>query len=151
MSVTIALPNDWSAELAESSELTNRQVKELRRIARKVSVVGQKLRDLGVNEETDDDEEDSTRKTLEVLSHLSDDEDDSLDLFQRHCVVLRLLSWTVKNPDGSDRPIPATVEEVDDLSRPLYAILTKAASELNLNEDFTIDGGALDPKVPTES
>ena len=152
MPITVELPNGASAELRDSADLTNKDVKALRRIARQVSVVGQKLRDLGVNELSDEDADadDTSRRTLDILSNLSDDEDDSLDLFQRFCVVLRLMSWTVKNLDGSDRDIPSTVEEVDDLPRPLYAALTKAAAELNLNEEFGLEG-ALDPKVDIEN
>ena len=145
MATAVELPNDHSATLRDADELTNRDVKALRRIARKVSIVGQKLRDLGIDEiteKTDDfdavDDADNSRKTLDILSKLSDDEDDSLDLFQRECVVLRLESWTLKNPDGSDRPLPKDATEVDDLPRPIYAKLTTAAAELNLNEDFSM-------------
>ena len=148
---TVQLPDGNSAELREADSLSNRDVKDLRRIARKVSVVGQKLRDLGIEEITEDsDEADTSRKTLDILSKLTDSEDDALDLFQRHCLVMRLTSWTLRNPDGTERPLPKTVEEVDDLPRPIYAKLTTAAAELDLNEDFSMDGAA-DPKVPTEN
>lgn len=152
MSVTVELPGGDTAELKGSDQLTNKDVKAIRRVARKVGAVGQKLRGLGVDDigDEDADEADTTRKTLDILSQLTDDEDDTLDLFQRFCLVLRLESWTVKNADGSDRPLPTTVEEVDDLERPLYAILTKAAAELNLNDDFSIEA-SMDPKAPIEN
>lgn len=140
MPITIDLPDDQSATLRTSEELSNRDVKVLRRAARKVGIIGQRLKDLGLDDlreqqEADADDEDvdnteTNKKALAILTNLSDDDDNSLDLFQRVCTVVRLVSWTL------DRPIPANEDEVDDLPRPLYAALTTEAAKLDLNENF---------------
>ena len=163
MTTEVKLPNDQTAIFLDSDELSNRDVKALRRAARKVGLVGQKLQDLGMEElreeqkaDDDDTEEDEAvtsarnRKALSIFSQLDDSEDDALDLFQRVATVVRLVSWTVKNKDGSDRALPETPEDVDDLPRPIYAILTTEAAKLDLTEDFSLEG-AQDPKAPTDN
>lgn len=148
MPTMIPLPDGQTALLRDSSELSNKDVKTLRRAARKVGVVGQKLRDLGLDELRDVGDADAEMspeaqsKAMEILAGLSDDEDDALDLFQRTCVVVRLHSWSL------DRPLPTTVDEVDDLTRPVYDVLTREAAKLDLNEQFGVDGAA-DPKADT--
>ncbi len=57
--------------------------------------------------------------------------------------VVRLIEWSL------DKPLPQSVDEVDDLTRPIYQVLTTEAAKLNLNEDFSLEG-AQDPKAPTE-
>jgi|SRR5579863_1090842 len=142
MATTIDLPGGATAVLRDSDELTNRSVKSLRRAARTVGIVGKKLKDLGLDElrqdETDEADEEATKarneKALEILVQLEPDEDANLDLFQRVCVVERLTEWSL------DRPLPTTPDEVDDLPRPIYGVLTTEAAKLDLNEDFSVDG-----------
>lgn len=160
MPITIDLPDDQSAILRTSEELSNRDVKVLRRAARKVGIIGQRLKDLGLDDlreqqEADANDEDvdnteTNKKALAILTNLSDDDDNSLDLFQRVCTVVRLVSWTL------ERPIPANEDEVDDLPRPLYAALTTEAAKLDLNENFGNDPESKveamnDPKVGSVS
>jgi hypothetical protein len=154
----VKLPDDNEAVLKESDDLTNKEVKIVRRIARKANTALQKVREAGLvsdedapKDETEDQKRDRNLKAIAAFSALSDDEEDSLDEFQRECVVLRLRSWTLKNEDGLDRPFPKNADEVDDLPRSFYTPLTKEASDLNLNEDFSIDEGLTDPKVDTTS
>ncbi len=157
MATMIPLPGGQTALLRDSEELSNADVKTLRRAARKVGIVGQKLKDLGLDElrdvkDADDDDvedeesakrtEETNRKAMEILSSLSDEEDDNLDLFQRTCTLVRLIEWSL------DRPLPKTVDEVDDLPRPIYGVLTTEAAKLDLNEQFGLDGAA-DPKADT--
>lgn len=150
MPVTIELPDGHTAVLKTSEELSNKSVKELRRAARKVGLVSQKLKDLGLDQIRDvpEDADDDTKtaantKTVEIFASLTDDEDNNLDLFQRMCTVIRLVSWTL------DQPIPSNTDEVDELERPLYQALTTEAVKLNLNETFDKDDGLLDPKADT--
>jgi hypothetical protein len=146
----IPLPNGQTALLRDSAELSNADVKTLRRAARKVGVVGQKLREMGLDDLRDvagdatEMSPEAQNKAMEILASLSDDEDDALDLFQRTCVIVRLSAWSL------DQPLPTTVEEVDKLSRPIYGVLTTEAAKLDLNEQFGLDG-AVDPKADTES
>ena len=156
MPTVIELPNNQRATLRASEELSNRDVKLLRRAARKVGLVGQHLKDLGLddlqqtNEADEATEPDETAiavknaRALAILTEISDEEDDSLDLFQRTCTSVRLLDWTL------DLPLPKTPEDVDLLPRPLYEALTAAAAKLDLNESFDVDGAG-DPKAGTES
>ena len=159
MSITVELPQGHTAVLKGSEDLTNKEIKIVRRIARKANAALQKVRAAGLvsdedapEDETEDEKKARNLKAIEAFSALSDDEEDSLDEFQRECVVLRLQSWTLTDPDGSDKPLPTSVAEVDDLARAFYTPLTKAAAELDLNdEEFTRDGGLADPKGPTEN
>jgi len=150
MPTMIPLPDGQTALLRDSAELSNRDVKTLRRAARKVGTVGQKLREMGLDDLRDmptdgiEMSEEAQRKAMEILASLSDEEDDSLDLFQRTCVVVRLHAWSL------DLPLPTTVDEVDDLPRPIYGVLTTEAAKLDLNEQFGLDG-ATDPKADTAS
>jgi hypothetical protein len=153
MPTIIKFPDGKTALLRDGDELSNRQVKEIRRAARKVGVVGQKLRDAGLEEvrETianDDADEDAKNeanaKAAAILSGLTDEEDENLDLFQRTAAIVRLISWDL------DLPLPTTVEEVDDLPRPIYTVLTTEAAKLDLNEAFDMDSGVTDPKADTE-
>lgn len=150
MATVVMLPGEKTALFRDADELSNRSIKELRRAARKVGIIGKRLKDLGLEEARDvpDDADEEVKnaaaaKAVEILSNLSDDEDSDLDLFQRTCVVIRLISWDV------DRELPKTVEEVDDLPRPLYAALTTEAAKLDLNETFDKDEGLMDPKADT--
>lgn len=150
MPTMIPLPNGQTALLRDSEELSNADVKVLRRAARKVGVVGQKLREMGLDDlrdvsaDTQEMSPETQNKAMEILASLSDDEDDALDLFQRTCVIVRLHAWSL------DRPLPTTVEEVDELPRPIYGVLTTEAAKLDLNEQFGLDG-AVDPKADTAS
>src|ERR1039458_424618 len=155
---TKELPEGNSAVLKDSDQLTNKEIKIVRRIARKANAALQKVREAGLvsdeeapKDETEDQKRDRNLKAIAAFSALSDDEEDSLDEFQRECVVLRLRSWTLKNDDGSDRPLPAKAAEVDDLPRFFYTPLTKEASDLDFNEDFSVDEGLTNPKVDTTS
>lgn len=160
MPITIDLPDSNSATLRSSEELSNRSVKELRRAARKVGIVGQHLKDLGLDDiradvdaaEDVDPESDEAKaaaeatnaRALAVLTQISDEEDDSLDLFQRTAAAIRLIDWTL------DLPLPKTAEDVDNLPRPLYEALTTEAAKLDLNESFSKEAhmAADDPKAP---
>ena len=159
MPITIDLPGG-TAQLRTSDELNNRQVKELRRAGRRVGLVVQHLNDLGLeslrSEVKDDDEEEKTdeeraeinRKSLAILTELTDEEDDNLDFFQRVCTVIRLIDWTL------DLPLPTTPEDVDLLPRPIYSALTTEAAKIDLNENFGNDPekkleAVQDPKVLT--
>jgi hypothetical protein len=78
-----------------------------------------------------------------VIANLSDDNYDSLDLFQRTCVILRLKSWTL------DLPMPQTVDDVDDLPMHIYTPLTIAAVKINFDEGFEKDSGMANPLAVT--
>lgn len=157
MTTTIDLPGGGTATFLDSDELSNRQVKELRRSARKVGIIGQHLKDLGLDDlRTDDDTEADPESdegkaaaeakniaALKVLTSLSDSEDDNLDLFQRTATAIRLTAWTL------DIPLPLTPESVDDLPRPIYTAVTEEAAKLDLNESFDMEHAA-DPKAPAE-
>lgn len=125
-----------SIELKDSAELTNKEVKRLRRAARAVGSIQNTLDELGYDAENAD--------TQKVIFKLSDEDLESVDLFQRECVVVRLMSWSF------DRPLPTNVDEVDDLPRTLYGPVTVAASAVSLGDDFTIEA-AVDPKADTTS
>lgn len=156
MTTTVELPDNHHALLLDSDQLTNKQVKELRRAARKVGIVGQHLKDLGLDslreeadpaDESDDAKaatEERNSKALRILTELSDDEDDNLDLFQRTCAAVRLIEWSL------DIPLPKTPADVDNLPRGIYAALTTAAADLDLNDDTFGPESAADPKVPAE-
>lgn len=158
MTDIIQLPNNNTALLLSSDELTNKQVKELRRAARKVGIVGQHLKDLGLDnirsdEETEDPDspegkaitEANAARALSILTQITDEEDDSLDLFQRTCAAVRTIEWSL------DLPLPKTPEDVDNLPRAIYAALTTEAAKLDLNETFDMESGINDPKADTSS
>jgi|GEM_PF-1273956 len=132
MSTTIQLPDGHSAVLKDDVDMTNKEVKALRRAARVAMGIAQRLQSIGF------DENDPT--TWSAFVDMTDDEADTIDLFQRQCVVTRLRSWTI------DRELPTTVDEVDDLPRPIYVPLTVAAININLSDNFEMDGAA-DPKA----
>jgi hypothetical protein len=138
MATTVQLPNDETATLRDSEELTNREVKNLRKSARVASAIALRLVTLGFKQ---DDE-----TTWNLAAQLSDADDETLDLFQRSCLVMRLLSWTCKLADGSDRPMPTNADEVDDLPRPIFVPLTTAAANISFTDDFEVSP---DPKAPT--
>ncbi len=153
MTVVIELPDNQHATLKTSEELSNKEVKLLRRAARKVGLVGQHLKDLGLDElsrnesATDGEEPDAATtdaknsKALAILTQISDTEDDDLDLFQRTCAAVRLVEWTL------DLPLPKTPEDVDNLARPVYEALTTEAAKLDLNESFTKEADLEAPKA----
>lgn len=130
MATTINLPNGETASIKDDTELTNREMKELRRAARTAAGVALKLQDAGFKQDDPD--------TWSVASQLSDEDDDVMDLYQRTCVILRLKHWTL------DRDLPVTPGDVDDLERPVYVTLTQACAKVNFSDDFGIDP---DPKA----
>ncbi len=136
MTTTIELPEGQSAVLLENADLTNKQAKALRRSARIAAAIAVRLEGLGFK--------DSDPESWRLMADLSDDDDANLDLFQRQCIYTRLVSWTL------DRPLPANVDEVDDLPRPIYVPLATAAADIKLTDDFTVDA-VEDPKADTES
>lgn len=123
------------AVLRDDAELSNREVKHLRRAAKTATSIALKLRELGYIEDNPE--------SFEVISLLPDEEYENLDLFQRTCVIVRLESWTL------DRPLPETVDEVDDLPLDIFNVLTAAAADIKLSDDFSLEG-ASDPKADTE-
>ena len=155
MPITIELPDGNSAQLKSSEDLSNREVKLLRRAARKVGLVGQHLKDLGLDElraEVDteaDPESDESKaaaeatnaRALAILTQIDDTEDDDLDLFQRTAAAIRLIDWTL------DLPLPKTADDVDNLPRPLYEALTTEAAKLDLNESFSKEADLAAPKA----
>jgi len=128
MSTTIQLPEGHSAVLKDDVDMTNKEVKSLRRAARVAMGIATRLQEVGFDE--------TDPSTWAAFTDMSDDEADTIDLFQRQCVVTRLRSWTL------DRPMPTTVDEVDDLPRPIYVTLTVAAIDINLSDSFEMDGAA---------
>ena len=136
MSVTVELPGG-TATLLDATELTNKDVKLLQRSARVAATAATKMKEAGYVEG-------DSSSWGNALFALSDDELDQIDLYQRTCVIKRLESWTL------DRPMPTTVDEVDDLPRPIFDPLTIAAADIKLSEDFGLEGAA-DPKADTES
>lgn len=139
MTTTIDLPDSHHATFLTSDELTNRQVKQLRRAARRVGLSVAHLKELGWDDaraDADAPEPDEAEtaaanaKALSVFGQLTDEEDDDLDLFQRTCAAVRLVEWTL------DLPLPKTPEDVDNLARPLYEALVTEAAKLDLNESF---------------
>jgi len=131
MTTTVALPGG-TAELKDQDELTNKEVKHLRKAARIAAGVANRLTELGFNDEDP--------ATWTVIAQLSDNEDDQIDLFQRTCVSIRLKDWTLE----LDKP--STPDEVDNLPRPIYVPLTVAAVDIDFSDDFSVDGAA-DPKA----
>ena len=136
MSIIINLPNGQSAELKSDDELTNKEIKLIQRSSRVAAGVVKGLQDRGYRE---DDPE-----AWKVITDIPDDEYDSIDLFQRTCVIVRLKSWTL------DLPIPSSADEVDDLPLSIYTPLTVAAVKINFGEQFGLEGAA-DPKAAIES
>ena len=137
MTTEVTLPDDQSAILRDKGELTNRESKKLTQIQFAAAGAVQRLREFGFD--PDDP------KTWGAMINLTPKELDLLDEYQRTCVTLRLLSWTL------DRPIPATPDEVDDLPRSIYIPLTVAAADVKFGDDedeFEINP---DPKAPTPS
>ena len=134
MSTRVELPDGEHAILKDSDELTNREVKTLRRAARQATAVALDLEGAGFA----DDNPESWR----LLAEMPDEDYDRLDIFQRMCVLLRLESWTV------GREMPTTDDEVDDLPRSIYVPLVTAAAQIQLSDEFTLDGAA-DPKADT--
>lgn len=128
MSTTIQLPDGHSAVLKDDVDMTNKEVKALRRAARVAMGIAQRLQSIGFDE--------NDPSTWSAFTEMSDEEADTIDLFQRQCVVTRLRSWTL------DRPLPVEVDEVDDLPRPIYVPLTTAAININLSDDFEMDAAA---------
>lgn len=135
MSTAITLPGGV-AILKDDAELTNKQVKFLRRAAREATSIALELQEIGYNEENPD--------TWNLLAKLPDDAYERLDIFQRTCVIVRLQSWTL------DLPMPTTVDEVDDLPRPVVVPLLNAAADIKLTDDFEPTPEAVDnPLVVT--
>lgn len=142
MSVTVELPGG-TATLLGPDELTNRDVKLLQRSARVAATAAVKMREAGYVEG-------QPETWASAMYALNDDELDQIDLYQRTCVIKRLESWTLTLPDGTPRPIPASPDEVDDLPRPIFEPITTAAADIELGENFGLEGAA-DPKADTES
>jgi hypothetical protein len=134
MSTTIQLPDGNFAVLKDDKDMTNKEVKELRRSARVAMSVAQRLQSVGFDE--------TDPSTWKAFTEMTDEEADTIDLFQRTCVFVRLVSWSL------DRPLPQNASEVDDLPRPIYVPLTVAAVDINLTDEFGLEG-ASDPKVDT--
>ena len=137
MATTVTLPDGNTAILKDNAELTNREVKSLRRAARKATQISNHLKDLGYNEK----DEDSWGR---AIAELPVEEYDELDIYQRSCVLMRLKSWTL------DLPIPETTDAVDDLPRAISVPITVEATKIKFDDDFSIDEGLHDPKAPTE-
>lgn len=137
MTTIVNLPDNNTATLRDKSDLTNREAKKLTKIQFTAAGAVQGLKDYGFNQEDP--------KTWSAMVNLTAEQLDQLDEYQRTCVKLRLLSWTL------DRPIPQTADEVDDLPRSIYEPLTIAASDVKFGDDedeFEINP---DPKAPTPS
>jgi hypothetical protein len=132
---TITIPGG-TAELKDDTDLTNKEVKVLRRAARIAMSSAARLQSLGFDGKDPE--------TWKVVSEMTDGEDETIDIFQRTCVITRLVSWTL--PD----PMPATVDDVDNLLRPLYVALTVAATNIKLGDTFDVEN-VQDPKADTDS
>lgn len=136
MTTLIQLPDNHTALLRDSNELSNKDVKVIRRAARIVGILSQKLTDLGMDEIRDKlateaaDKDAENAKALTILTQLSDDEDDATDLVQRTCAYIRLIEWSL------DLPKPSTAEDIDLLPRPIYEALTKEAAKIDLSDTF---------------
>lgn len=135
MNHLVQLPDGHTAVLKGNDELTNREIKAIQKASRIAASIVKDLQNLGY---TDDDPE-----AWKVITEIPEDDYDSIDLFQRTCVIIRLKSWTL------DRPLPATVDEVDDLPLNVYTPLTIEAVKINFDEKFDIDSGLTDPLVAT--
>ncbi len=133
MSTTITFSDGTTATLKDAEEMTNRQVKLLQRSMRTAATAAAKMQEAGYVEG-------QPETWAPALSALSDDELDSIDLYQRSAVVLRLESWT------REGDIPADADAVDDLPRLVFEKLTTAAADIKLSEDFGVDP---DPKAHT--
>ena len=132
MSTIVDLPNGEKATLKDSSELTNKEVKKLQKAQFVAGGTALRLQeDYGFDQANPD--------TWVQAAHMTDDEADNVDLYQRRAVLLRLESWTI------DRPLPETEDDVDDLPTSIYAPLTIAASDIKFPE-FEVSP---DPKAPT--
>ena len=136
MATQVELPDNHTATLKDDSDLTNREVKSLRKAARVAMSTATRLQELGFN--------DRDPSTWKAFTEMTDEEANQIDLFQRSCVIVRLRSWTL------DDPIPTDIDEVDDLPRAVYIPLTVAAVKINLSDNFSVDG-AEDPKADTAS
>ena len=134
MGITIELPGG-TAVLRSDEDLTNKQVKSLRRSARHAAAIATKLQQSGFDEKNPE--------TWGIISSLTDEEDDVLDEFQRTAVVTRLESWTLPYD------MPVNIDDVDNLPRNVYVPLTVAAADVKLSDDFSIEGGLEDPKALT--
>ncbi len=133
MSTEVKFHDGTVAILKSADELTNKEAKQLQKSLRTASTATTKMTAAGYTA--------SDPETFAAgLSAITDDELNDIDLYQRIAVLLRLESWTVKNADGSDRPLPANADEVDDLPRFVYEPLTIAAADVELTEDFGPDG-----------
>ena len=143
MSTEVKFHDDTTATLKSADELTNREAKQLQRSLRTASTATTKMTTAGYVEG-------KPETFAAALSALTDDELNDIDLYQRSAVLLRLESWTVQNADGSDRPLPTTADEVDDLPRYIFEPLTIAAADVKLSEDFGPDGAG-NPKALTAS
>jgi hypothetical protein len=124
----VELPGGESAVLKNDDEMTNKEVKAIRRAARVAMSVVNRLQELGFDE--------NKPETWSAFTAMTDEEADQIDLFQRECVIVRLKSWTL------DKAIPTTVDEVDNLPRSIYAALTTAAAKVNLSDDFGMENAA---------
>jgi hypothetical protein len=143
MPTTIQLPGGFHAVLKDKDELTNKEVKRIQKS--QYAAAGAVLR-----LETDYGFDPEDKATWKQAAHMTGDEVDVLDLYQRACVKVRLVSWTcvATEADGSTvpRPLPADEEAVDDLPLPLYeAIVTAATEGINL-----LGGGDKDEDDPTD-
>ena len=137
MAIIIDLGSGESAVLKADDELTNKEVKSMQRASRVAAGVVSSLEESGYKE---DDPE-----AWKMIAKLPDEDYDSIDLFQRVCVIVRLKSWTL------DRPIPATVDEVDELPMSIYTPLVEAAVKINFDDQLELTPeAAQDPKAVTE-
>ena len=135
MSTTVQLPDDNFAILKDDTDLTNKEVKNLRRAARVAMGIASRLQESGFDE--------NDPSTWTAFTDMSDEEADTLDLFQRVCVITRLKSWSL------DLPLPVTPDDVDDLPRPIFVPLTTAAINIDLSDTFSMENSA-DPKAITD-
>ena len=134
MSTTINLPGDHTAVLRDSSELSNKAFRQIRNTGLVAAGVANQL--AGATSA------DTAPEAWANIAGIEVDELNKIDLFQQACVLARLVSWTMPEP------IPTTVDEVDELERPLYEALVTAAVDIKWTEDFTV-AGAADPKADT--
>ena len=132
MTTEITIPGG-TAVLKEKSELTNREMKLLSKSQLTAAGTALHLKEFGFDPADPD--------TWTQAAHLTADDMDTIDLFQRTCVHLRLVAWTI------DRPLPQSADDVDNLPMSIYMPLTVAAAAgIEFGEDeFEVSP---DPKAP---
>jgi len=140
MSTLVEFHDGTTASLRDSDQLSNREVKKLQRSMRIAATAAVKMQEAGYKEG-------DPESWAAALTSLTDDELDSIDLYQRAAVITRLQSWTRTDDAGNAIPIPADADAVDDLPRPIFDKLTAVAADISLSDKFDKDSGLTDPKV----